>query len=181
MLALLALVIPLGLDTFALALALGAIGISARDRLRITLVFALFEGGMPIVGLALGGVAGRVIGSAAEVVAAVGLIGVGAMLLREDDDEQVKVEKLPSARGFALAALGVSVALDELAVGFAFGLAQTDARVAVAAIIVQAVIVAQLGMRLGARLSEAWGERAAKLAGLVLIGYGMVLLLGRLT
>ena len=45
------LLLPLALDTFALAAALGVAGLQRRDRLRVSLVFTAFEAGMPIAGL----------------------------------------------------------------------------------------------------------------------------------
>src|SRR5712671_2294813 len=43
---LLAFVLPLGLDTFAVAAALGATGgLTGRDRLRVSVLFVAFEGG----------------------------------------------------------------------------------------------------------------------------------------
>jgi manganese efflux pump family protein len=52
---LLAFVLPLGLDSLAVAAAIGAVQAPAwRQRLRITLVFVVFEAGMPLIGLALG-------------------------------------------------------------------------------------------------------------------------------
>ena len=50
MLKLLAFVLPLGLDSFAVAAALGASQVTtAWQRLRISLVFVIFEGGMPLI------------------------------------------------------------------------------------------------------------------------------------
>ena len=37
------------------------------------------------------------------------------------------------------------------------------------------MLVAQIGLRLGTRLGEAWGERAEKLAGATLTTYGAYL------
>ena len=52
MLKLLAFVLPLGLDSFAVAAAIGASQVTtAWQRLRISLVFVVFEGGMPLIGL----------------------------------------------------------------------------------------------------------------------------------
>jgi manganese efflux pump family protein len=60
---LLAFVLPLGLDSFAVAAAIGAAQATSQEagqmagrwlRLRVSLVFVLFEGGMPLIGLALG-------------------------------------------------------------------------------------------------------------------------------
>ena len=55
MLKLLAFVLPLGLDSFAVAAAIGASQVTTMwQRLRISLVFVIFEGGMPLIGLGLG-------------------------------------------------------------------------------------------------------------------------------
>jgi len=52
---LLAFVLPLGLVAVAVAAAIGATQVTtARQRLRISVVFVLFEGGMPLIGLGLG-------------------------------------------------------------------------------------------------------------------------------
>src|SRR5256886_7333643 len=45
------LLLPLGLDTFALAVALGVAGLAPRDRLRVALVFTAFEAGCADVGI----------------------------------------------------------------------------------------------------------------------------------
>jgi putative Mn2+ efflux pump MntP len=60
---LLAFVLPLGPDSFAVAAAIGALQVTtAWQRLRISLIFVLFEGGMPVAGLALGSALARGIG-----------------------------------------------------------------------------------------------------------------------
>jgi putative Mn2+ efflux pump MntP len=52
---LLAFVLPLGLDSFAVAAAIGAAGpVTAGQRLRISVIFVVFEAGMPLIGLTLG-------------------------------------------------------------------------------------------------------------------------------
>jgi putative Mn2+ efflux pump MntP len=67
---LLAFVLPLGLDSFAVAAAIGASQVTTvRQRLRISLIFVVFEGGMPLIGLALGAALARGIGQVADYVA----------------------------------------------------------------------------------------------------------------
>ena len=61
---LIALVLPLGLDTFAVAAALGALGV--QQRLTVSALFTAFEAGMPLIGLALGAPLGHAIGGAAD-------------------------------------------------------------------------------------------------------------------
>src|SRR5260370_41983197 len=78
---LIALVVPLGLDTFAVAAALGMSGLTPKDRLRVTALFTAFEMGMPVVGFLLGAVAGNVAGTAADYVAIAILIALGVFML----------------------------------------------------------------------------------------------------
>src|SRR5204862_478235 len=80
-LTLVALVVPLGLDTFAVAAALGISGLPRRDRLRVTLLFTAFETGMPLIGFLGGAAVGRAAGDAAELIAIAILIGLGAYIL----------------------------------------------------------------------------------------------------
>jgi putative Mn2+ efflux pump MntP len=176
--ALLAIVLPLGLDTFALSVALGASGVDARERLRVSVILAAFEGGMPLIGLALGLAATSVISGYAEIAAGLLLIVVGLAMLHENSgDDEDRSRRLASAQGLRIVGLGLSTSLDELAVGVSLGLLDINAPLAVILIAAQALVVAQIGLRLGTRLGDAWGERAENLAGLALTAYGAFLLL----
>ena len=91
MLKLLAFVLPLGLDSFAVAAAIGAAGpVTAGQRLRISVIFVAFEAGMPLIGLTLGNSLAHAIGDIADYLVAVAVIGVGAWMVAhgDDDDEQ---------------------------------------------------------------------------------------------
>jgi putative Mn2+ efflux pump MntP len=177
MLKLVLFVLPLGLDTFAVSAALGARGPRKRERLRISLLLSGFEMVMPIVGLLLGRGLGSALGSVADYVAVVVLSAVGFwMLATEEKGETAQVAEFSRSHGVALLALGVSVSLDELAIGFTIGLVGLSIWLAVILIGLQAFAVAQIGLRLGARLSERRREAAEKLAGLALIGLAILLL-----
>jgi putative Mn2+ efflux pump MntP len=182
-LTLIALVLPLGLDTFAIAAALGMSGLARQDRIRVTVLFTAFEMGMPVVGIVLGAVAGNVVGNAADYLAIAILIGLGVFMLwpRHDDrDEPERVGLLARTRGLAGIGLGVSISLDELAIGFTLGLLRFPVVVVIALIGIQTLIVTQAGLRLGSSVGEAVRERAEQLAGVVLAALGVVLLGQRL-
>ena len=178
MLKLLAFVLPLGLDSFAVAAAVGAMQVTTVwQRLRISLVFVVFEGGMPLIGLGLGTALARGIGQVAGYLAGAAVIAIGAwMLLAEDKDEQDKAGRLATSRGLALIALGVSISLDELAIGFTIGLAHLPVTAVIVAIALQAFIAAQLGLAIGARIGERSRERAEQVAGIALILLGAYLI-----
>lgn len=179
MLRLLLLVLPLGLDTFAVSAAVGARGPAPRERARVALVLAGFELAMPLVGLALGHELRRAIGDVADGVAVALLAAVGAwMLLGPDDDDPAG--RVAHAGGVALLALGLGVSLDELAIGTTIGLLRLNVWLAVALIGVQAFVLAQLGLWLGARIGPPLRERAERLAGLALLGLAALFSVERL-
>lgn len=60
-----------------------------QQRLRLGGVFALFEGGMPAIGVLVGGPFSQVLGATADYVAIAILLGFGAFtLVHGDDDEE---------------------------------------------------------------------------------------------
>ena len=178
MLKLLAFVLPLGLDSFAVAAALGASQVTtAWQRLRISLVFVIFEGGMPLIGLVAGSVLARGIGRIADYVAAAAVIGIGIWMLRSDnEDEEDQAGRIMTSSGLALVGLGISISLDELAIGFSIGLVRLPVSTVIVAIALQAFVAAQLGLALGAKIAERWRERAERAAGIALILLGAYLI-----
>lgn len=183
------LILSLGLDTFALSTALGVAPLPARTRLRLALTFAMAEGLMPAVGLLLGRPLGAAIGGWALYIAAVLLIGTGVWMLREgleddDDDERggeaSKIMSAATARGLPLVGIALSVSLDELAMGFSFGVLRVAVAPALIAIALQALVVSLGGQWIGQRMGAALGERAEVLAGVVLCLLGVGFIVARL-
>ncbi|HYR48900.1 MAG TPA: manganese efflux pump, partial [Candidatus Eisenbacteria bacterium] len=88
------LLLPLALDTFALAAALGMAGLKGRDRLRVALVFTAFEAGMPIAGMLIGRGVGSVLGAWAGYGGIAFLFLAGALLLRPGQKESDESRRL---------------------------------------------------------------------------------------
>jgi putative Mn2+ efflux pump MntP len=118
------LILALGLDTFGVALALGISGLAAGSRISLALLFAAFETGMPLVGVALGVRLGDALGMAVEYIASALLVALGLCILLTDEDggEGDRLLSLTQGGLFGGIALGVSISLDELAIGFSAGL-----------------------------------------------------------
>jgi putative Mn2+ efflux pump MntP len=174
------LVFPLALDTFAVSAALGIAGTRRRRRLQIALTFSLCEAGMPLIGLAAGAPLGRAIGSTADYLAVALLIALGAYMLAGERGQEQRLREVATGHGIGLVVLGLSVSLDELAIGFTFGLLRLPVIPALILIAAQAFVAAQLGLRLGARLGERIREGSERLAGVALVVLGLALLAGRL-
>ena len=173
------LLLPLGLDTFVLAAALGMAGLEKRDRLRVTLVFTAFEAGMPIAGMVAGRAAGAFLGAWAGYGGIAFLLVAGLLLLRpgqDESDEAGRLRLLAHARGLAILDLGLSISVDELTVGFSAGLLGLSILLTVLWVAVQALVATQVGLRLGARLADEVRERMEWLAGVALIVVALILL-----
>ena len=169
------LVLSLGLDTLTVAVGLGISGIGRRERLRVGTTFALFEGGMPLVGFLLGHVISGALGDLASLLGILVLFGVGAWMVYEalsgEEDADLTVEGWRS-----LLLTSFSVSMDELAVGFSMGALGLPILLAVVLIAVQAFVLTFVGTALGNRIGERLAERAELVAGLVLACLALALL-----
>lgn len=169
-------VLPLSVDTFAIAAAVGASKLSGWSRWRISMIFAIFESGTPLIGLGLGSSAGQAVGGVAEYLSGGLLVILGGYLWWSDadDDEAAKARRLVNARGLTLIGLALSISLDELAIGFGFGLGTNLATptTLITVIAIQTLVASQLGLFLGAWISDRLRERIERLTGPILIFLG---------
>jgi putative Mn2+ efflux pump MntP len=175
----------LGLDTLAVSLGLGLSGLPRARWMRVGLTFALFEGLMPVLGLLVGQRLGTLFGEIAGYLAAAILVSIGGLEIKEaimddDDDEPINLG-LTGEKQRPLALIGLSVSLDELAVGFALGVLHVSIGPALAYIAVQAFALTFVGLRIGRRLGRQIGERAELVAGVVLALVGIALFVSEIT
>jgi putative Mn2+ efflux pump MntP len=179
---LIALVAPLGLDTFGVAVVLGIGGFPPQRRLELSLLFAVFETAMPLVGVALGVPLGEAIGGVANYCAAAVIVGLGIYMLlaRSEASEGERLLSM-TQRGLGSAILlGLSISLDGLAIGFSAGLLELPVTALAIALGAQAFVVTQVGVRLGNRVGERMREAAERLAGIALIALGAFLFAAQL-
>jgi putative Mn2+ efflux pump MntP len=169
----------LGLSNFAAAIAIGVSGVDARTRLRVGIVFGLFEAGMPLLGLLLGhGLAGTLV-HAARWIGATLLIATGLYALiqafRHHGDDTTGA----AAQGLGkLLVSGLALSIDNLAVGFALGTYHVTLLTAAIVIGAVSVIMALTGLELGRLLGAKIGERGEALGGIVLLGVGIAIATG---
>jgi len=136
---------------------------------------------MPAVGLLLGSRLSSWMGGAAGYLAAIILIILGVLEIREalKDDDDDKEELLKAVKGKRLLFTGLSVSLDELAIGFSLGALKTPLALALVYIGAQAFCITFIGLWIGRRVGERLGERAELVAGVVLTLLGVALLIDR--
>jgi manganese efflux pump family protein len=173
--------LSVGLDNFGAATALGLTDTGARFRLRVAVVFGLFEAAMPLLGLLLGDSVASALGGHTKLVAGLVLCLAGVYALVQDfrSEEPAEVaerEGGPSLR--RLVVLGAALSIDNLAIGFALGTYHVNAFVAAAVIGVVSVSLTLAGLELGRRVGPrlgAWGERVG---GVILIAVGVTVATG---
>jgi putative Mn2+ efflux pump MntP len=181
MLAILLVAASLGLSNFAAAIAIGVSGVDARTRLRVGIVFGLFEVGMPLLGLLLGhGLAGT-LGHAARWIGAALLIATGLYALIQAFRHRGGDPASAASQGLGkLLVSGLALSIDNLAVGFALGTYHVALLTAAVLIGAVSVTMALAGLELGRLLGTKIGERGEALGGIVLIGVGIAIATGLL-
>lgn len=139
---------------------------------------------MPLIGLLIGRHLSSAFGAWAGYLAAGILILVGALELKEafeDEPEAGEGAEMPEARGLPLLWMGLSVSLDEMAVGFSLGVVQAALGFALAFIAIQAFVLTFVGLWLGSRLGSRLGGKAELLAGVILCLLGIAMLVERIS
>jgi manganese efflux pump family protein len=183
-LTLLLVALGLGLDNFAASVGIGLSGVSAGTRLRVGVIFGLFETGVPVLGVLLGHGLAADLGHEARWTGAALLIATGGYALfqaarsRRGDDRPVTTRAAFTTR--RLLVTGLALSIDNLAVGFALGTSQVS--LALAAVVIGAVSVALslAGLELGGRLGPMAGKYGELASGLVLAGVGVAIAAGAL-
>jgi putative Mn2+ efflux pump MntP len=190
--ALLLLAVALGLDNLAAAIGfgVGSTGrVSGAARLRIAVVFGLFEAGMPVLGLVLGHGLANSIGEAARWLGGAALIAFGVAGLiqarREaghpgpEDGERAQPPQRSSVQPIGrLLLAGLVLSGDNLAAGFALGAYQVSIVAAAVVFGAVSVVMSLAGLELGARIGAAAGERSELIACVLLIVVGAVIAAG---
>jgi manganese efflux pump family protein len=187
-LALLLLAVALGLSNFAAAIGIGVSGVHGRDRVRIAVVFGVFEAGMPVLGVVLGqglasslGHVARWLGGAALIV-----IGVTGLALARRGPRPAPGPPSPgrpspgrpSWRLGRVVASGLALSADNLAAGFALGAYHTGLAVAATVFGVVSVVMSLAGLELGAALGARAIDRCELVASVMLVAVGSAVAAG---
>jgi manganese efflux pump family protein len=193
--ALLLLAAALGLSNLAASVGIGAAGVDWATRVRIAVVFGLFEAGMPVLGLVLGHGLADTIGHAARWLGGGVLVAFGIVGLVQAWRQARAGTGGPPASGAAAGAGawwpgggtgwrmlvgGLVLSADNLAAGFALGAYHTGLALAAVVFGVVSVAMSLAGLELGARIGVAAGERGELVACGLLIAVGAAIAAGAL-
>jgi manganese efflux pump family protein len=188
--------VAVGLSNLAASIGIGVMGVTARTRLQVGLVFGVFEAGMPIVGLLIGHRAASDLGQAVRWPGAILLMIVGSSglvrSLREsrgmaaDEPGEFPHPHPPhpvAGRAPGLARLLVSgfvLSMDNLVVGFALGTYQVGIVAGAVLIGAVSVVMSLAGLELGGLLGRWASERSEQMSGVILILVGAAIAGGAL-
>ena len=167
--------VAVGLGNLAASIAIGVAGVDTRTRLRVAIVFGIFEAGMPVVGLLIGRRLATVLGEDVRWAAAGLLIAIGAISLIRSvrEGRQEPGAPVPSGPGLGRLLLsGLALSMDNLVIGFALG--TYGVGILAGALVIGAVSVAMslAGLELGGLLGRWAGRRSEQLGGVILILVG---------
>lgn len=168
--------VGLGMDAFAVALAVGCRQqrLEFRPMFRLSFHFGLFQFLMPVIGWYAGTQVDQYLRAVDHWIAFGLLALIGAKMIREsfEADEDCRPQSDPT-RKWTLVALSVATSIDALAVGLSMAMIGVDVWAPSAIIGVVALLMTAIGMTFGRKVGVRFGRRMELVGGLVLIGIGV--------
>lgn len=169
----------IGSNNLAASLAIGALG-KRPPTLRIVAIFGLFEFFVPLVGLWAGQRASSSIAETGDWLgpALIALLGLYTLYCSNEDEKahEELARKLSRKRGLVLLAAGLSI--DNLVVGFSFGLRQISPLELATTIALFSMSFAAIGIRIGDRLQRHHRCRTERFTGGLLLVLAAALAMG---
>lgn len=172
--------VALGSDAFSVAVCVGLAGATARQKLRLAAGFGVFQFLMPIAGLALGTLFGRMAGAVASYIGAGLLIALGIAMIWRTLSTGFHCPPLIHRSFLALLTASLGVSLDALAVGVGYGLSLSQTPIVTASVVIGIVafLMTVAGAELGGQVGKMLQHRAPILGGAILVALGVRVLLG---
>jgi manganese efflux pump family protein len=162
----------LSLDNFRASIALGTVPLTFRRTVQVALMFGLWDGVMPLVGLLLGAYVSEATGTIAEYVGAIVMGGYGVYLLisalRHPEPDELD-------HPWALFGIPFSLSLDNLLAGASLGLLGFPPWISAAVFAVTTALMSFMGLRLGRAAARIIRIRSDLLSGATLIIAAIVL------
>jgi manganese efflux pump family protein len=180
---LLILAVSLAMDCFAVSLGIGSSPLPTTPRrvFRIAYHFGFFQFAMCCLGWLLGSTVVNFISGFDHWIAFTLLAWVGVRMIREGlTGEEEEVEREDPSRGKTLIMLSLATSMDSLGVGLSLALLKINILVASLLIGLVSLIFSAIGMLVGNKLNEKFGERMEIAGGVVLLLIGLRILITHL-
>ena len=165
--------VSLGLDVFAVSVGVGMREMTRLQKIRIGLAFTTAEVTMTVIGVGIGTVAGRLIGSVAGYLGFFALVCVGAYMVYEAIRES-ESGGFDLSKGWGLFLGALSISLDSLGIGFSINYIGVPLAISLICIAVVAATSTTLGLTIGRALGAKAESGAAMWGGIILILTGIV-------
>jgi putative Mn2+ efflux pump MntP len=172
--------VALAMDAFAVALGVGVCvtPLTHRHYFRLGFHFGLFQALMPILGWLIGRSVQQYIVDYDHWIALILLSLIGGHMIYEalHPDREERKEGDPT-RGFSLVLLSIATSIDALAVGLSLAMLGIDVWFPALIIGLVACAFTLVGLRIGRRVGEIWGQRVEIFGGIILILIGIKIVL----
>ncbi len=174
--------IGLSFDTFAVSITNGVLlpKIKFWNAVELALVFAIFQGLMPLCGWLIGSSVKDYVQASDHWIAFGLLVLIGGKMIWES----LKPDKTPESVNIfswrRRIAMGVATSIDALVVGFSLVFLQLNICVSLLVIAFVTFVASMLGMLFGKKLGLKFGHRMEIIGGLILIAIGAKILIEHL-
>lgn len=180
MLTLILAALAVGLGNFGASIGIGLSGVAAGTRVKVSVVFGVFEAGMPVVGLLVGRSVAHALGDASRYCGGAMLVAIGAWQLIQTARLARHGAVAPPIALGPLILTAIALSVDNLVVGFSLGVQHMSVIEAVPVFAVVSVALSLLGLEFGRRLAATVEFGSQYLAGVVLVAVGILVAVGEL-
>ena len=180
MLTLILAALAVGLGNFGASIGIGLSGVAPSTRIRVSLVFGVFEAGMPLIGLLAGRDVAHTLGDAARYAGGALLVAIGAWQLIQTARLSKKGVRAPPIGTSRLILTALALSMDNLVVGFGLGVEHVSVVAALAVFAAVSVVLSLLGLEFGRRFAAVVEVGSQYLAGAVLVAVGILVAVGEL-
>ncbi|UOQ50242.1 manganese efflux pump MntP family protein [Gracilibacillus caseinilyticus] len=165
----------LGMDAFSVGLGIGMQAIRLKRILLIGFVVGIFHVVMPFIGLMLGSILSSKIESIAILTAGLLLCAIGFQMMCQTFMKHEKPILAPV--GFGLFVFSFSVSLDSFSIGLSLGLSGAATAFAITMFGLFSMVLTWTALLIGRRTHHLLGTYSELLGGIILFGFGLVVLL----
>ena len=174
--------VGLAMDAFAVSICKGLSmkkKINYKKALIIALYFGLFQGGMPLIGYALGVSFEEIVLSIDHWIAFILLSVIGIGMIKESlgDEEESLNDKVDFK---TMVILAIATSIDALAIGVTFAFLNGNIIFASLLICVITFVISYFGVVFGNKFGDKFGSKAELVGGIILILMGLKILLEHL-
>jgi putative Mn2+ efflux pump MntP len=174
--------LSLAMDCFAVSLSVGTCPFpqTHRSKFRLTFHFGLFQGGMAFIGWLLGKSVVDLIANFDHWIALGLLSFVGIRMIIDGLKPESEIFDKDPTKGKSLIILSIATSIDAMAVGLSLAVMKTNILQATLIIGLISTLMSLIGLSIGKKLGELFGQKMEIIGGLLLNGIGIKILISHI-